>query len=867
MHNSQIHNIASSGYIFFGKNLNIQSTGGQVQSLFELEKDNKNADFRYIISSFDKENRELLRQCLNRSRKTMQVTYCTLRHHDKNFLLTFTPLAGDGAILSFSLQQEGSLLESDHAYLHALHSKTITLSFNKKLKHVKISGPVSYLTNQDPDFMIGRELDEIDYPSELKNELEKLLERIFKKDKLSGEPIDLYIKEKHLGIKIWAYAELNAEGKVEIVHTCLSDFVESKTEESTLLPVNERYSMALEASDLGLWEWDVENKIIYFSRKWKSQLGYYSDELSDQVSTFEKLLHNVDRDRVLREFEVFFKSDSLYFESEFRLRHKNGHYLWIACRASCVRNRKNTALRLVGVNRDISVEKKNSNELAIFKQAMIQSPVSMIITDMDGYIEFFNHAFHKKSGWSPEEIIGKKPSILKSGFHSNEFYAKLWETITNGNVWQGELKNKRKNGRYFSEFATISPLRNSNGTITHFVKVSEDITLLKKMENDLRTLRRSAEIANIYKNNFLANMSHKIRTPINGIIGFSDLLKYGEPSEEQKIKYINLVQQNSYALLHLIDNIIDVARIEANEMKIKKESCSLRDTFIELQAETQKLLDSKGKKNITLNFISPREDHHDVIFTDPVRLKQILIILFENALKQTEKGFIELGYQVYSERKLQFYVHDTGVGISDEQLEILTQQIGVNKKNIGQTKGGMGLGLSICRGLVTLLGGQIGVKSKKGNGTIFYFTIPYDKIKVQTRKSIIEQSKTSKFDFSKYTILVAEDVTFNFEYLQNIFASTGANILWAKDGIDVLNIFNNQKVDLILMDIQLPEISGFDATRQIRQKNKTIPIIAQTGYTMDEDREKCLSIGCNDVLVKPLKIEDVLRTVSKYLKG
>lgn len=363
-------------------------------------------------------------------------------------------------------------------------------------------------------------------------------------------------------------------------------------------------------------------------------------------------------------------------------------------------------------------------------------------------------------------------------------------------------------------------------------------------------------------------MSHKIRTPINGIIGFSDLLKTESVSQEQQNRYIDIIQQNSAALLHLIDNIIDVARIEANEMKIKKESCSLNDTFIELKPQMTKIASGKGKENISINFIVPREVHHDIIFTDPVRLKQILLILFENALKQTETGFIEIGYQVYSERKLQFYVHDTGVGMNEAQFELLSQQFGLNEKNISQNnKGGMGLGLTICRGLVRLLGGQIGVKSKKGKGSIFYFTIPYDKIKVQTPKAIIEQSKSSKYDFSKYTILIAEDVTYNFEYLKNIFASTGAALLWAKDGIDVLNIFNSQKVDLILMDIQLPEISGLEATRQIRQKNKTVPIVAQTGYTMDEDRDKCIAIGCNDVLVKPLKIEDVLRTVSKYLKG
>ena len=590
--------------------------------------------------------------------------------------------------------------------------------------------------------------------------------------------------------------------------------------------------MAIEASGLGVWEWLVEDDTVYFSRKWKSQLGYYPDELDNQFSTFKMLIHEGDRDRVLREIQNFRKSVALFFETGFRLRHKTGNYLWISCRATCVRNEKKEVVRVVGVNRDFGDEKKMSDELTIFKQSVMLSPVPVVITDIDGYICFFNTAYCKKTGWDAEEIIGKKPSILKSGFHSADFYAKLWKTITSGNVWQGEFKNKRKNGRYFTEFATISPLRNDKGRITHFVKVAEDISSLRKLENDLRTARRSAEIANIYKNNFLANMSHKIRTPLNGIIGFSDLLKGSQVNEKQQNRYIDLIQQNSNALLHLIDNIIDVARIEANELKIKKESCSLKDTFIELKLQMQKMAESKGKDEISLQFIVPMEAHHDVIFTDPIRLKQILFILFENALKQTEKGFIEIGYQVYSERKLQFYVHDSGVGIGETQLEVLTRQFGMNEKTTGQLKGGMGIGLTICRGLVRLLDGQIGVKSKKGKGSIFYFTIPYDKIKVQTRTAIIEQSKSSKYDFSKYTILIAEDVAYNFEYLKDIFTSTGAKILWAKDGIDVLKIFHSEKVDLILMDIQLPEINGFEATRQIRQKNKSLPIIAQTGYTM-----------------------------------
>lgn len=329
----------------------------------------------------------------------------------------------------------------------------------------------------------------------------------------------------------------------------------------------------------------------------------------------------------MRELQNFLKSDLLVFESEYRLRHKDGNYIWIRNRATCLRDENNNAVRLLGTHLNISREKKLENELQLFKQTAQNSSASIIITDLEGYIEYFNPAFCKISGWDAGETIGKKPSILKSGFHSKDFYAKLWSTLSAGNVWQGEMKNKKKNGRYYWEFATIAPIKDSKGIVTHYTKISEDISQLKKLGNDLRTVRRSAEVANIYKNNFLANMSHKIRTPINGIIGFSDLLKNGTPSEKQQEQYLNIIEQNSNALLHLIDHIIDAARIEANEMKIKKESCSLNDIFIELKPQTQKLAETKGKQNISIKWVAPKEDHHDVIFTDPVRLKQILNIL------------------------------------------------------------------------------------------------------------------------------------------------------------------------------------------------------------------------------------------------
>jgi CheY-like chemotaxis protein len=317
-------------------------------------------------------------------------------------------------------------------------------------------------------------------------------------------------------------------------------------------------------------------------------------------------------------------------------------------------------------------------------------------------------------------------------------------------------------------------------------------------------------------------------------------------------------------LLRLIDDIIDVAKIEANELKIKKEACSLGELFSELEMTYNNYLKRKQKRNLKLIFHLPEESHHDVIFTDPYRLKQILNNLYLNALKYSEVGHIEIGYNIISDNKLRFFVSDTGTGIPHDRIKDIFKRFNYSEETTDTTVGS-GLGLSICKDLALLLGGDINVKSIPGEGSVFYLTLPYDKIKIPMVRSTVKPPSTGRYNFSNYTIMIAEDAPYNYEYLNSILEKTGANIIWAKDGIDVLNIYNNTKIDLILMDIQLPEISGYEASSQIRMKDLDIPIIAQTAFAMAEDKQKCFDSGCNEVLVKPIRMDDVLTTVAKYL--
>ena len=360
-------------------------------------------------------------------------------------------------------------------------------------------------------------------------------------------------------------------------------------------------------------------------------------------------------------------------------------------------------------------------------------------------------------------------------------------------------------------------------------------------------------------------MSHEIRTPINTIIGFSELIKNENITSQKRFKYTGIIEENSQSLLRLIDDIIDIAKIEANELKIKKEACSLGELFAELELTYSNFLKRRQKQNIDLIFQIPEEAHHDVIFTDPYRLKQIINNLFTNALTYTERGHIEIGYSIINDNKLQFFVSDTGSGIPAGQIRNIFKRFTQVEETTNSATRGSGLGLSICKDLAILLGGEISVKSIEGEGSIFFVTLPYDKIKIPMVKTGPSTPAPSRYNFSDRTIMIAEDTPYNYEYLYSILQKTGAKVIWAKDGIDVLKLFKNSQVDLILMDIQLPEINGYEATAQIRQSNQTIPIIAQTAYAMSEDRQKCLDSGCNEVLVKPIRMDDVLVTVAKYL--
>ena len=850
-----------SGYIVIDKNLQIKEISGEISQILGIGNIELNDNLVPIIDVLKKNTRSFFRQEILPAINSRQIRHLSIETKNIILKITVTPFSSGLIIISLEEISEDDNLEQ-RSLPEKLHEILIRINPDLQVSYIsKNCYPKLYRKAAD---IKGKSIEDIELFGDQTTKIVQQINQTFQNQKKSEEDILLKTGERTVWWNMVLIPEIDPANRQQSVLLILKNINRYKKIEKKLLESEQRFQLATEAADLGIWDYTIATGKTFYSRKWKSILGYYPDEIIDSYQVWEGLLHPEDKERMINYINNFIKSDMRVYEAEFRMKHKNGNFIWIRSRASVLRDENGVAIRMIGTHRDITEAKKSESEYTKLHQAVLQSPIAVIITNTEGYIEFFNPAFCKITGWGDQEIIGKKPNILKSGFQPPSFYEKLWKTISSGNEWQGEFKNRKKTGEYYWELASISPIRNNFGTITHYVKIAENITYLKKIERDLKKAKQDAEIANNYKNHFLANMSHEIRTPINTIIGFSELMKNENLQVQKRNKYSEIIEENSQALLRLIDDIIDVAKIEANELKIRKEACSLGELFSELEMTYKNYLRRKQKPNLDLIFQLPEESHHDVIFTDPYRLKQILNNLYLNALKYTETGHIEIGYNIINDNKLRFFVSDTGGGIPPERIKNIFKRFNYTEET-STTTVGSGLGLSICKDLALLLGGDINVKSIPDEGSIFYLTLPYDKIKITMVRSTVKSPSPGKYNFSDYTIMIAEDTPYNYEYLSSILEKTGAHIVWAKDGIDVLNIYNSTKIDLILMDIQLPEISGYEASTQIRLKDLNIPIIAQTAFAMAEDKQKCFDSGCNEVLVKPIRMDDVLTTVAKYL--
>jgi len=400
-------------------------------------------------------------------------------------------------------------------------------------------------------------------------------------------------------------------------------------------------------------------------------------------------------------------------------------------------------------------------------------------------------------------------------------------------------------------------------------KLVDEKTYEIKMEVlERKKAQEKAEEADRLKTAFLANMSHEIRTPLNAIIGFSELLKDNGLEEEDKNLYIKHITASGKSLLNLINDIIDISKIEAGQLTISKEECKVNSILYELYATFLTELKRQDKSNVELKIDLAFKPDEFICKTDPFRLQQVLTNLLSNASKFTEEGFIEFGYRPESNDKLLFFVKDTGTGIPKDKQKIVFERFRqVADKNSAKRKG-TGLGLAISKKLINLLDGDIWVDSIKGEGSTFYFTIPLDTpIPQEKIEEYLSNKDDSDISFDEKTIMIVEDEESNFVLLNTILKKHNANILYAKNGKVAVDYIrkNSRVIDLIMMDIQMPEMDGYEATKLIKELKNEIPVIAHTAYTMETEKEKCIASGCDYYISKPCDVNELLRIIKKFI--
>lgn len=391
---------------------------------------------------------------------------------------------------------------------------------------------------------------------------------------------------------------------------------------------------------------------------------------------------------------------------------------------------------------------------------------------------------------------------------------------------------------------------------------------VKERTKELDEAKKRAEKSDMLKSIFLSNVSHDLRTPMNAIIGFSELLKDGDLSDISREDYLDLISKNGENLLNLINDIIDISKIEAGIIQCNKLSnCPLNDLLKELEQSFQQYKFLKDSDNVKLFFNKDNIIPDFAIKTDAFRLKQILSNLISNAVKFTKEGEIEFSYQLIDEELIRFYVKDTGIGIPTDKIDDLFKRY-EQVKCTDSPEVGTGLGLAIAENLTKLLGGKMWIESEEGKGSTFYFTINFKEASGPVMDYFPKPEKDpNNYDLHKKVFLIVEDDMSNFNYLKAVLTKANAKVLWAKDGERAVEICKaNTDISMVLMDIHLPKLNGFIATKKIHEINSEIPVIAQTAYAMSGDEEKCYDAGCVDYMAKPIKPNILLSKIEKNLK-
>lgn len=539
----------------------------------------------------------------------------------------------------------------------------------------------------------------------------------------SEKGYDIYKLKKKNGTEIWVEDHswfINDEkGNVLFHEGILRDVTERKGVEDKLRSL----SSAMEQNPASIVITNTLGQIEYVNPKFTKLTGYTLKEVLGKNPRFLKS-GMTSSDEYVGLWKTILAGGE--WQGEFKNKKKSGEEYFEKALISPIKDENGRITHFLAVKEDITKHKENEVLIRKLSKAIGQSPVSTIITDAAGKIEFVNDSFSTLTQYSSEEVLHKSPRIFNSGHTPEVDFQSMWEQLRAGKVWKGEFHNRRKDGTVYWEDVTISSLMNSGGEICNYILIMDDISEEKKMLDDLITAKEIAEESNRLKSAFLATMNHELRTPLNHILGFSEIIMSGMAPEDN-ISFATNIQSSGQSLLSIIEGIFDLALVENTNIKLRMQTFSLIDQFIENKTAFDNILRTSGKhEQIQLIFRPDTSSLSSYVTADRSKINQVLSNLFKNAIKFTHKGTIEFGYRIENESNLIFYVKDSGIGIPLEKQSIIFDFFRQGDDSFTRLYGGIGIGLAISKKIAKILNGELIVFSEPGQGSTFSLSIPVE---------------------------------------------------------------------------------------------------------------------------------------------
>ena len=655
-------------------------------------------------------------------------------------------------------------------------------------------------------------------------------------------------------------------------------------------------------------EWTLE----YINPGCRQITGYSAKNLIARRSLhFGRLIHPDDRERVLTEIKHAVQRNRK-FRIEYRMVARNEKIKWVSDFGRGQMNAANELISLEGFITDITRVKMYDtmlNQELIVNQSLSSLSIDLLsktidpdrfARDVQDYIMEYTGSkfsvliipsledddmiYYLKNGERSKKIEFNSVLVTEKNIPLFDYLESGQEILQNGQSITLSFQALGMDDETFIRIAGVPvSLNNAPRGYLLLAGASDDYTrdtldiahrfinifslglYSIKAEKLLQLAKAKAEESDKMKSVFLSNMSHEIRTPMNAIVGFADMLHEVGLKREEKDKFLDAITRSGDSLLILINDIIDFSKIEAGQLKLISSPCNVNELLDELQIDFIGELERRNKSKISLHTQKEFFDSDFIIHTDAMRLRQVLKNLVGNAIKFTDEGFIEIGYRTKAGNLL-FYVRDSGVGISKEDQAVIFERFGQAESQHPGDFSGTGLGLTISKNIIGLLGGDIWVESIPGEGSTFWFTLPLIRMPSRLKESKVPKSVVPTVNLAGKSILVVEDADTNYFYISTLLEKLNAKVVRAITGLKAVEICaDNPEINLVLMDVELPVMNGYEATKKIKQSRPDLPIIAQTAYAMAGERERSEEAGCDDYLAKPVRKDDLLEAISRLI--